>query len=93
VFDLLWLDGESLLEQTYDARRARLAALDLPAPVAKLPTWPGTAAPHLFRACEQQGVEGIVLKRRDSRYRPGQRSDDWRKLKTKLSGGRWWRSL
>jgi bifunctional non-homologous end joining protein LigD len=64
MFDLLWLDGESLVDETDDARRAWLAHLDLPAPIAKLPSWPGTMAPHLFRACEEHEVEGIVLKRR-----------------------------
>ena len=29
------------------------------------------------------GFEGSVLKRRDGRYRPGQRSSSWRKVKTR----------
>ena len=33
-------------------------------------------------ACASLGLEGIVAKRTDSRYRPGIRSDDWLKLKT-----------
>jgi ATP-dependent DNA ligase len=41
-------------------------------------------APHLFRACEEHGVEGIVLKRRDSLYRPGQRCPQWCKVKSAL---------
>ncbi len=40
-------------------------------------------APWLFAACEEHGVEGIVLKRRTSTYRPGERSPHWRKLKTR----------
>jgi bifunctional non-homologous end joining protein LigD len=84
VFDVLWLDGESLLDEPYDSRRARLANLDLPAPIAALPSWPGTMAPDLFRACEEHGVEGIVLKRRDSLYRPGQRCPYRRKVKSAL---------
>jgi ATP-dependent DNA ligase len=37
-----------------------------------------------FRAYEEHEVEDIVLKRRNSRYRPGRRSDDWRKIKSAL---------
>ena len=33
-------------------------------------------------AAEQQGLEGVVAKRADSRYQPGKRTPDWRKLKT-----------
>jgi ATP-dependent DNA ligase len=84
VFDVLWLDGESLLQETYDSRRACLADLELPAHIACLPSWPGTLAPNLFRACEEHGVEGIVLNRRDSLYRPGQRCPHWRKVKSAL---------
>src|SRR5436190_1119591 len=41
----------------------------------------GTVADSL-NACAEQGVEGIVPKRIDSPYRPGQRSGDWLKVKT-----------
>lgn len=34
-----------------------------------------------LRACGESGIEGIVLKRRDSRYWDGQWSDAWRKMK------------
>jgi bifunctional non-homologous end joining protein LigD len=38
-------------------------------------------------------IEGVVAKRRDSPYRPGVRSDDWRKIKRPgWSEGRLWRS-
>jgi bifunctional non-homologous end joining protein LigD len=84
VFDVLWLDGESLLQETYESRRAHLADLELPAPIASPPSWSGTMAPHLFRVYEEHGVEGIVLKRRDSLYRPGQRCPHWRKIKSAL---------
>jgi ATP-dependent DNA ligase len=37
AFDLVWIDGQSLLDETYDARRSRLDDLDLPDAVARLP--------------------------------------------------------
>jgi bifunctional non-homologous end joining protein LigD len=67
AFDVLWLDGESLLHRTYDERRMRLVELGLAGPVIAVRSWPGTLAPQLFAACEQQELEGIVLKRRNSR--------------------------
>jgi bifunctional non-homologous end joining protein LigD len=39
-------------------------------------------------ACGEHDIEGIVAKRVDSPYRPGERSSDWLKLKTSE-----WRSL
>jgi bifunctional non-homologous end joining protein LigD len=43
----------------------------------------GAEPASLLAACEEHGVEGIVLKRLGSRYFAGQRSNDWRKLKTR----------
>ncbi len=36
----------------------------------------------VLKACAEHDVEGIVAKRVDSPYRPGERSRDWFKLKT-----------
>jgi bifunctional non-homologous end joining protein LigD len=36
----------------------------------------------VLAACREHDVEGIVAKRVDSAYRPGERSSDWLKLKT-----------
>jgi bifunctional non-homologous end joining protein LigD len=83
AFDLVWLDGADLKMETYGQRRARLEQLELTGVATIVPTWPGTAAACLLGACDEQGVEGIVLKRRTSRYFAGQRSDEWRKLKTR----------
>jgi bifunctional non-homologous end joining protein LigD len=82
AFDLLWADDELLCSLPYDERRKRLEALDLPArgvPVMPQVGW--EKVPALFKACTEQGVEGIVLKELDGRYHPGRRSASWRKLK------------
>ena len=39
--------------------------------------------PGLLAAAREQGLEGIVSKRRDSLYRPGQRTGDWVKSKVR----------
>ena len=79
VFDLLRLDGEDLADRPIEERRALLEELPLDDS-----TWQVPAAyddgDMLFDATLQQGLEGVVSKRRGSRYRFDQRSDDWRKL-------------
>jgi bifunctional non-homologous end joining protein LigD len=79
VFDLLRLDGEDLTGRPLEERRALLEEL----PLAES-RWQVPAAyddgDMLFTATLQQGLEGVVSKRRASRYRFDHRSDDWRKL-------------
>jgi bifunctional non-homologous end joining protein LigD len=79
VFDLLRLDGEDLTDRPLEERRALLEAL----PLAES-RWQVPAAyddgDMLFDATLQQGLEGVVSKRRASRYRFDRRSEDWRKL-------------
>lgn len=85
VFDVLRLYGVSLLDRTLDDRRATLERLDvagLPA-VALSPTYSDGAA--LLAAIGQRGMEGVVAKRRDSPYRPGQRSPAWVKVTRRRS--------
>jgi bifunctional non-homologous end joining protein LigD len=82
AFDLLWLDDEPLLAAPYVERRARLEALGPVGAVRVLPRWPGDAAVDLLAACAEHDVEGIVLKRLRSIYRPGERTRHWRKVKT-----------
>jgi len=81
VFDLLHVGGRSLLDETYDDRRALLEEL---APVGAgwqvPPSFPQDGAALLASTREQQ-LEGVVAKRRDSRYEPGRRSDCWVKVK------------
>jgi bifunctional non-homologous end joining protein LigD len=81
AFDVLWLDGHLLTHLSYDDRRRLLCQLDLPHPACVVPSWPGADAPSLLEACEVEGVEGVVLKRRDAGCTPGRRSTMWRKVK------------
>jgi ATP-dependent DNA ligase len=36
---------------------------------------------NLIRSVKEQGLEGLVAKRRDSKYEPGQRSGAWAKMR------------
>ena len=81
VFDLLWLDGRSLLAEPYDAaaRAARRARASTGPIGSRLRHHVGDGA-RLLEASGAQGLEGIVAKRLGSPYRPGQRSREWIKV-------------
>ena len=78
VFDLLRLDGRDLTGEPLDARRELLLGLGLDGSW-QVPTSYDDGA-MLHDATLQQGLEGIVSKRRTSPYRPGERSPHWLKF-------------
>jgi bifunctional non-homologous end joining protein LigD len=82
IFDLLHLDGTSLLDLDYDHRRAVLERLDIGAPGwAVAPSFTDEEGQLIFRTAVEVGMEGVVAKRRTSSYQPGHRSRDWIKVK------------
>jgi len=81
IFDLLWLEGHSTLALPYRDRRKLLGELDLNGPSWRTPAYREGAGAALKRASEEQGLEGILAKRLDSRYEPGRRSGAWVKIK------------
>jgi bifunctional non-homologous end joining protein LigD len=82
VFDVLHLDGVSLLDQPYDERRRLLDSLGLAgSSFATPPAFVDAHGANVFEAARQAGLEGVVAKRRDSRYLPGDRSPSWIKVK------------
>jgi bifunctional non-homologous end joining protein LigD len=81
IFDLLWLDGHSLMEEPYSERRARLAALKLKGTSFQTPDYLVGDGRAVLAACATQGLEGIVAKRLDSSYIPGRRTATWVKVK------------
>jgi bifunctional non-homologous end joining protein LigD len=83
VFDLLYLDGASLLREPYDRRRALLEELELAGPRVRVPQAAvGVSGAQLLEVARSHGLEGVVGKRRTSRYEPGRRSPAW--IKTAL---------
>jgi bifunctional non-homologous end joining protein LigD len=80
VFDVLRRFGVDLMARPYLERRATLERF-----AADHPDWTlspsfddGSATEVVAR---EHGLEGVVAKRLSSTYRPGVRSDDWRKLR------------
>jgi len=81
VFDVLHLDGTSVLGAAYDERRGALTGLDLQGPHWQVPEAFLAGGTELLAATRSQGLEGLVAKRRSSTYLPGKRTDSWLKIK------------
>jgi len=81
IFDLLWLEGHSLMEQPYSDRREQLAGLELTGSSLQVPEYLVGHGRELLQAATEQGLEGVVAKRLASRYQPGRRTSDWVKVK------------
>jgi bifunctional non-homologous end joining protein LigD len=84
IFDLLYLDGHSLMALPYDQRRERLEGLRLAGPAWRVPAAHPGHGTRLLEATAAQGLEGILAKRLDSRYEPGRRTGAWVKTKHTL---------
>jgi bifunctional non-homologous end joining protein LigD len=82
IFDLLWLDGHSLMQLAYRERRERLAELQLNGESWQTPEHLVGKGTALLAASREQGLEGIVAKRLDSMYEQGVRTRHWIKVKS-----------
>jgi bifunctional non-homologous end joining protein LigD len=82
AFDVLYLEGHSLMSRSYDERRAALESLELNGEsFATPPSITTTAGPKVLDISRERGLEGVVIKRRASPYSPGSRGGDWIKVK------------
>ncbi len=79
AFDVLHLNGKDLTRLPLDQRRARLPGIVNGSGVLISQELPGTAQ-QVIAAVQQLGLEGVIAKRKDSRY-DATRSDVWVKLK------------
>jgi bifunctional non-homologous end joining protein LigD len=82
LFDLLWLDGHSLMGRPYSERRERLLELGLDADRWQTPQHVVGHGEELLRVSAEQRLEGIVAKRLASTYEPGRRPTSWVKVKS-----------
>ena len=83
VFDLMVVAGKDVMAQQLDARRDLLRRLVLSKLADPIRDSPELAAslPDLIASVQAQGLEGLVAKRRNSRYEPGQRTGAWQKMR------------
>ncbi|MBV9857959.1 MAG: non-homologous end-joining DNA ligase [Streptosporangiaceae bacterium] len=85
AFDLLQLDGRPLMGRPYSERREMLEDLMPNGPYWQCPpVFPGDDFAAVRAASVEHGLEGVVAKRLDSRYEPGERTGSWRKIKNSL---------
>jgi bifunctional non-homologous end joining protein LigD len=83
VFDVLF-HGADVTQLPYEERREILTRLDLPPPIVVPDATPETGT-GLLTAVREMGMEGIVAKRLGSRYLPGRRTEDWKKISIRHS--------
>jgi bifunctional non-homologous end joining protein LigD len=77
VFDVMWLDGRDVMQLPLLERRRLLANLPLKPPLERVEALDD---PQPWERARSEGWEGVVAKRRDSRYEQ-RRSPHWLKMK------------
>jgi bifunctional non-homologous end joining protein LigD len=80
AFDLLHLNGRSLMDEPLEHRRAALPDILEGTGLLLSIELPGTAS-EVAEVVRSLGLEGVVAKKRRSRYTPGERTSNWFKLK------------
>ncbi len=75
AFDLLQFGDQQTLALPYDERRRLLESLPIETP----PSLPASdfSSAEVLAIAQEQGLEGVVAKRRDRPYEPGRRSASW----------------
>jgi bifunctional non-homologous end joining protein LigD len=81
AFDLLWMDGKDLTTRPLSERRQRLKEAVMEDKGLRLIYWVADEGKAFYAAAKEHGLEGMIGKRAASRYLPGRRSEDWRKIK------------
>src|SRR5438477_4853707 len=88
LFDLLWLNGHSLLKTTLRQRRESLGTLQLPRRFQRAEVFPARSAAEIeqiFQQARRRLNEGLMIKDPESCYSPGRRGMFWFKLKKELA--------
>ncbi|MCK4928416.1 MAG: ATP-dependent DNA ligase, partial [Methanosarcinales archaeon] len=100
LFDIVYLDGESLFDMTLVQRRQRLVDCVTPSDIMQVAKQPVTSDVHIIEDIYKQaldaGHEGVMLKNPESLYSPGRRGKHWLKVKPLMEtldltvvGGEW----
>ena len=81
AFDLLFLNGESVMDQPLSVRKRLLSETLVPTDLAQPCEYIENDGNAFFQATTEHGLEGIMAKEKDSPYYPGKRSPSWHKVK------------
>jgi bifunctional non-homologous end joining protein LigD len=82
VFDIMWLDGRSVMELPLEERLALLGKLPFRAPLRRVEALDDPAP---WERAAAEGWEGVIAKRRGSTYEQ-RRSKQWLKMKCEETG-------
>jgi ATP-dependent DNA ligase I len=88
IFDLLWMNGCSLLKTPLRERREQLGTLILPPQFQRATVTPARSATEIeqiFQDARKRLNEGLMIKDAESLYLPGTRGMFWFKLKRELA--------
>ena len=81
VFDLLWLDGYSLMDLPLSERREKLKEVIPEDPLIHISQIFQATGTEFFEVARKMNLEGIMAKKNDSTYTPGIRTKEWLKIK------------
>lgn len=84
AYDLLYLDGSSLIKTPLEERKELLEELVVVSDNVQVSPVVRGEGTTLYEAACAQNLEGIVAKKLKSPYRPGKRAKDWLKVKTTM---------
>ncbi|MDB5230819.1 MAG: ligase, partial [Chitinophagaceae bacterium] len=82
LFDILWLDGLSLMEVPLEERKRILRSVAPGEGIIKVSENFDASGHEFFELAGKMGLEGIIAKKATSIYIPDLRSKDWLKIKT-----------
>jgi bifunctional non-homologous end joining protein LigD len=81
VFDLLWLEGTDLQNEPLEVRREVLRKIVPDNGPVRFSDSIEECGKDFFTTAKQNGLEGIIAKRKGAPYKPGTRTETWYKIK------------
>jgi bifunctional non-homologous end joining protein LigD len=85
VFDILHLSGKNLRPLALEERKTLLKQAVIPSQSVRIVEAFEADGEEAYKACIENGLEGVVGKRADSTYAEGKRTKDWLKVKGTVS--------
>lgn len=85
IFDLLWMNGKSLLELPLSDRKHLLQSIIPNSGIIKTGFTIREKGIAFFETADKMGLEGIIAKKSSGKYYPGNRSKEWLKIKAILN--------
>jgi len=82
IFDLLWLNGKDLTQMPVSERKESLIKIMPVINNIRISESFEAGASDFFEVAKKLHLEGIMAKKADSKYYPGERTKEWLKIKT-----------